>query len=386
VNQESPASQPLHHLQSELLAAKAAWERLGVRIGLGYTEAYQRHFITLAEMKRAHDAAMSNDVAQFVLSVVSVGFAGGLVGSLIGPWIRGAGKAAAQKAFRDGITGIGQQAAKDVAKAGARKFMEKPQGADDPFTTSAASEIATDQFIRDSIGSAFGPVLEALDAMIAEANRVQASAGVGQEILNRFRMNCPLLRDKPAEADVPSKVDAARAAELSMWVAWANERSPRYWQYWNGIYQQLDRWSRAPVCTDPGGGQTGTPGDLRDAALQFDPIGRRMLALGKWGAVYDSVLLCWATDTKNNKGVLSPVSDETGWRHVGDSFLYVDLRKLRDLRLNDGNLPFRRFEGRIMWDKTKPLERVHFLSRLQNVPPVYKKYPALSALVGVDLG
>src|SRR5215813_13335602 len=117
VADESPASAPLHNLQSELLAAKAAWEQLGVRVGKGYTSAYSKHVQTLAQMKKAKEEASSNAL-MFVFSIVSIGFAGGVVGGLMGPWVKKVGESTAHFVFREGVRSIGQQGAKDLVKAG----------------------------------------------------------------------------------------------------------------------------------------------------------------------------------------------------------------------------------------------------------------------------
>src|SRR5262249_6083882 len=153
-----------------------------------------------------------------------VGYAGGLVGGLITPWVQNAGAAAAERAIRSAVSGVAQEAAKRVVKAGI-ETVDSGRGTGDPYVPVSPKEILVDQEIRDRIGSAFGPILEALDAMIAEANRLQANAAVGQSILNDFRQNCPLLTDKPAQADIPSESAAKRAAELPIWVAWAIERN-----------------------------------------------------------------------------------------------------------------------------------------------------------------
>ena len=56
-----------------------------------------------------------------------------------------------------------------------------------------------------------------------------------------------------------------------------------------------------------------------------------------------------------------------------DHVAYTDLRRLRALPLEVVTLPFRRLSGlRLQWDKTKPLERVKFLSNFTSLKPIYK--------------
>ncbi len=353
VAKESPASGPLHNLQSELLSAKAIWEQLGVRIAKGYTVAYGKHVEALAEMKREQTEA-SSDALQFVFSIVCVGLAGGVVGGLMGPWIKKATESTAHFVFRESVRGIAQQGAKDLAKAGDEKLKKlNIDGAtDDPYTTNSPKEIAVDEDIRGRISSAFGPVLEALEAMIAEANRLQADAAAGQAILNSFRQTCPLMADQPAQADIPSEDYAARASELAMWVAWANERD---WEWWNPIYNLLDEAERKFGKSDREGPEMIQVFNELKSAKKMDPVGRRMAVRGKWAEVSNTTTIAF--------GPRKDTTHET----------YTDLRKLRALRLDEPTLPFRRLSGlSFQWDKTKPFERVKFLSNFKSLKPVYK--------------
>ncbi len=223
VADESPASGPLHNVVTELLSSKAAWEQLGVRIAKGYTTAYGFHVRTLKEMDRAKSEA-SSDALMFVFSIVCVGLAGGVVGGLMGPWIKKQAESTAHFVYKEAVRSVLQQGAKDLAKAGDDKIKKlRVDANNDAYETKSAKDIAVDQDIRDRIDSAFGPVLEALDAMIDQANSApQADVAAGQAVLNAFRQTCLLMTDKPAQDDIPSESDVARASEKwQSWVAWA---------------------------------------------------------------------------------------------------------------------------------------------------------------------
>jgi hypothetical protein len=247
VKNESQASGPLHNLQGELLTAKAAWEQLGVRISKGYTTAYGFHADTVQKLNtiakaRWKAAQASVDGLTFVFSVVCIGFSGGVAGALLGPWVKKAGEKTARFVFREGARGIMQQGAKDIAKRGAERLEKLVEDEwQDPYKVTAPKEIAVDQDIRDRIDSAFGPLLESLDAMIAEANRTQADLAIGQEILNSFRQSCPLMTDKPAQDDIPAEKAVADLTEVAIWVAWANELRL---SDWDPVYKLLDESAR----------------------------------------------------------------------------------------------------------------------------------------------
>lgn len=344
VKLDSPASTPLHFLLTELLAARAHWGDLGVKVAKGYNKGLELQKRTLNEMKKAKTAS-SVDALVFVLQALSVGYAGGLVGGLIAPWVKDAADQVTS-AFRTALSGAAQQYTKDVTKAivgAAEAELITPPS--DPYTPVTPETIAVDLEIRDRIGSAFGPVENAVQAMIAKANAVNAEMQVGQVILSNFRQNCPLLRDAPEPKDMPNDVVAARAAELAMWVAWANERD---WDWWQDVFNILDR---------PDNANEDEFDAARTAALELVPVALRMSGLGKQAFVM----------TRVNR----PEYVRDG--AIRGGFQYVDLRKLRKLPVDDGTLPFRKLSGlSFQWDKTKPLQRAMFLSRLQDVTPIYK--------------
>jgi hypothetical protein len=351
VKVESPASGPLHNLLTELLAAKNSWEQLGIKIAKGYRTAYGVHAKTLKDMETAKKDFLSNDALIFVMSILSVGVAGGIVGSLVAPWVEKAGTQVAKKVFRASVVaGVGTQAMQTITDAGVKKLWAVDVPAE-PYKPVVPETIAVDLEIRDRIASAFGPILDAVKAMIASANQIQAPVDVGQIILNNFRMSCPLLTDEPEQEDMPSDKQASDWAELAMWVAWANERD---WIFWNEVYKAMDvGWQRAMHGLNPNDSVTAAT-----YAHDMDPVGNRLAMLGKWVPTLS---------------VVRYYKPSTNVEDSGENILYTDLRKVRALRLDDGSLPFQRLPGlQLQWDKTKPFERVKFLNQMGDVKPVYK--------------
>jgi hypothetical protein len=167
------------------------------------------------------------------------------------------------------------------------------------------------------------------------------------------------MTDKPAQDDMPTERQAADAAELAMWVVWANERD---WPWWNKVYAKMDAGYSSAT---QGGWTSWGETSAQDYAAEMDPVGNRLAMLGKWGATYSAV---------HHEFVKGYHQESDRDRLRGDTIIYTDLRKLRALRLDDGNLPFKRLSGlHMQWDKTKPFERAKFLSRMEDVKPIYKK-------------
>jgi hypothetical protein len=360
VKNESQASGPLHNLQGELLTAKAAWEHLGVRISKGYTTAYGFHAETVQKLNNIAEARWkaaqaSVDGLTFVFSVVCVGFSGGVAGALLGPWVKRAGEKTARFVFREGARGIIQQGAKEIAKRGSEKVEKLIENEwEEPYKVTAPKDIAVDEDIRDRIDTAFGPLLESLDAMIAEANRTQANLGIGQEILNSFRQSCPLMTDKPAEDDIPTEKAVADLTEVAIWIAWANELRL---SDWDPVYRLLDESARQEAKINRDGGGTGEtyPNEVQ-MVEDMGPLNQRMRAFPA----------TWVQVKRHTAKFVSPEP----WKATPVD--YTDLRKLSALGI-DSMLPFKRLAGlNLQWNRTQPLERVKFLSKFQSLKPVYK--------------
>src|SRR4051812_36379938 len=105
---ESPASEPLHFLQSELSGAKSQWEYLHDRLTNGYKDAYNKHAAVLKEVEANRRKALEKDarlrqLGFFIFSVASVGFAGGIVGGLFAPWVKNAAEGMSDAVFREGV-------------------------------------------------------------------------------------------------------------------------------------------------------------------------------------------------------------------------------------------------------------------------------------------
>ena len=173
------------------------------------------------------------------------------------------------------------------------------------------------------IASAFGPVLEAVDEMIVTANEIQAPVEVGQAILNNFRQHCPLLTDKPSQSSMPSEKQAADAAELAMWVIWANGQDSTFW---NSVYKAMDiGWNRAMSALSQHDHVKAA-----DYAHDMDPVGNRLADLGQW---------------LQTLSVVRYTVPGTNRYDDRSNILYTDLRKLSILKLDDLTLPFQRLSG-----------------------------------------
>jgi hypothetical protein len=315
---DSPASASLHALQSELAGAKTQWEYLEDRLTNGYKDAYKTHVGVLKAMENAKILAEQADakwigIGMFVFSVVSVGFAGGLVGGVIAPWVKKAEQGTADAVIRQGIQGI---ATRTTQQSVLRVVPERPTGSSpDGSPYVAASPQAFDAYLdtKEELDGCFAIVNAYIQSLINLSNSEQWPAEVGQTILDSFRHNCRLLTDSPEPSQLPKRELVARAAEIAMWVAWANARD---WVYWGDVYRELD------------GRGMGPRGEMRTVQL-----GVREFQTNELYPILDEL---------KNLGI-SGVQLEIRQHHAQGlrDNLVLDLRKLRSLQLQHlVDLPF----------------------------------------------
>jgi len=220
---ESPASVPLHHVMTEINGVKSQWEALIDRISQGYGDAYKKHVEALdAVRKKRKDIENANREALiFLFSVVSMGFAGGAVGSLFANWTKGAADNVAKYAFREGLRGVASETAKKSMGAAVTTILSGPSSGDglDPVVATPWEDYLEK---KTRLDTCFARVNEHLTTLITTANKESWSEAVGQEILDSWRKYCPLLVDAPKADAPPKREDMARGAEVLMWVAWCN--------------------------------------------------------------------------------------------------------------------------------------------------------------------
>jgi hypothetical protein len=364
---ESEASPLLHDLQSELTGAKTQWEYLEDRVANGYKDGYKLHKGALDEMR--HTKQASREALMFVLSVLSVGFAGGVIGSLFAPWARAAQNSTAVFAIRTGV----QDATKRLTQESLKKVIpdkpKDPGGNGTPYVP--VSPEAFDHYLdtKEELDGCFAIMNDYVQRLIDQSNVERWSRDVGQAFLDSFRKNCALLRDKPhPNKDLPARDAVAKAAELAMWVAWANERDM---PWWNVRYNVLEAGPEPMGYSD-------------DAKSKFHDEVRRQGGLfkGKDGTTYDMGNYNWALRDANE---LDPVAmrmiDLQKWSETRGKFgfesdpnLVLDLRKLRKLRLDAmAGLPFARMKGLDLSILTNAQQRGKFLDGLADVRPFHIK-------------
>lgn len=226
---ESEASREIKFLEVDLDTAQLQWNTYIAVIGSAYTSAYSIHKITLENMKEMRLARA--ETTYFLLSALSVGFAGGLVGGMMAPWVKGAGTAGALAILREGAKGMASQLAQRLMgrEIDEIKRRELAFASHDVFRPAAADPLQYYQTMTAELGICFSAIRDAIDGIKASMDKANAERQAGTEIRNVFG-RIPLLRDHPRTKDMPEKGRVAKLAEMAMWIAWANVRDMEYWK------------------------------------------------------------------------------------------------------------------------------------------------------------
>ena len=235
-------------------------------------------------------------------------------------------------------------ATRTTQQAVLRVVPEKPSESsvsefDSPYVP--VSRAAFDVYLekKEELDGCFARVNAQIQDLIDLSNKEQWSADAGQAILDSFRRNCRLLTDKPnplKKGDIPDRSLVMKAAELAMWVAWANARD---WPWWDKQYKLIDARNLQ------------MPGlQAIDWALELGPILKRLNTLGVGAAMQ--------IDTHTRFTTFGPGDCKPQQIHWGPNWepgcaqadlnatdKILDLRKLRILRLQHiPGLPFRGME------------------------------------------
>jgi hypothetical protein len=348
--QTSQAFGQLSLLKGEFASAKSRWDALLDRIVNGYKDAYKDQKAALDEFRKIRELHAQQDAAvmMFILNVVGVGFAGGFTGGLMANWVRNAGV----ERFKTGVRAAVQEMAKTATKEAAGGVIQQLRtvGAAAPIR-SPYVPVAPDAFDvylekREELDICFARYDKLIDDLQKQANAEDWGIETGWAIFNGFRAGCPLLRDKPDPDNLPDRADVQKAAELCMWVDWADERD---WPWWNKQYRLLD----AGMPSDAGE-QMNYKLALR-YAVELVPILGSLNRLGITGQVQSFA-----------------ASPTYPGEHRESVFL--DLRKLRALKVQTmPDLPFGAMKTLDFHVQTSLELRGNFLDDLSDLRPFYKR-------------
>lgn len=217
------AAKTIDEVHRYINTAQLQWNTYATILGRGYTEAYQKHKATLNDMKEKEQS--DKEFAYFLLSTLCVGFAGGLAGGLMAPWIRDAAtvevgvfREIIRETTKTGLKKGYEEMARDFIDSASQKGVYSPAGKD-PL-------IYQDDLIIE-LGLFFSLIRDEVEKDVIEADKETGFSNTGPPLEWGIKrrdawINIPNIRDHPQKGQFPDKDYVARIAEISLWIAWAN--------------------------------------------------------------------------------------------------------------------------------------------------------------------
>jgi hypothetical protein len=348
-------------LKAEFASAKSRWELLLDVIMLGYKDAYNEHKNALKEFEQIRKLHDQQDAAvmMFIYSVVAVGFAGGLVGGLLAPWVRSAGTSVFQTAIRSGVQEIAKSATKEATSGIINRLqnMSKAAPTGNPYEPVTPDKFDVYLEKKKELDECFARFDKMIDDLQQQAAAEDWPIDVGWLLFNGFRASCPILRDKPDPDRLPAPETIQKAAELCMWVQWAEVRD---WDWWNKQYRYIDGGLPSQGGFWPNQSAAFDFAAAIRYSLELSPIYTRLNLYGKTPEVQTIVQTVEKTDFAAPR--FTP---------------FLDLRKLRKLKVTSmPDLPFGQMKQLDFSVQTNLQLRGKFLDGLSDLRPLQKRAAA----------
>ncbi len=212
-------------------ATELLWLAYAARLGSAYTQAYEKHQDALTDAYEQYRLAAES--AYWVLSLVCVAFAGGMVGGLMAPWVNGAGSRLMLRLFTT---------VSETAQSAAQGFTQRvlPSGnvSGSPFKPQAKSPLLYYQDMVGEIGLCYAFLKRHIWGWMEAADKGEAlwpPNGVAwptytpTQLVTKI-MDFPIIKHAPTDEQMPDLEKARREIEIGMWIAWAHVRKVDYWK------------------------------------------------------------------------------------------------------------------------------------------------------------
>jgi hypothetical protein len=225
---KTPTAQKYKVIMDAIDTAQHSWNTYVTQLGRGYREAYKKHDKAIGDIKEKYRLAAES--AYWVLSLLCVSFAGGMVGGLMAPWVNRAGESAAKDAIdsatrqRNFVSGTVGGITTGVTQKGIDATKPDPQD----FKPAVKEPLDYWQDLFGEVGLCCGALRDEVQERMKLVDNASFPLGWEDDVMKL--MDVPLLKDIPSRSDMPDPAKVEREAELGMWIAWANVRDIDYWK------------------------------------------------------------------------------------------------------------------------------------------------------------
>lgn len=232
---KSPAAHRAWQLLSIFQQAEEGWLLLVDALAEGYSSAWNRQVAVLDDIKAKIQA--DRDRACFILSILTAGVAGGLLGGVASGAVRTMGDKTFKEAF---IKNFLTNAASDGASqfgGSAVSYFQSHGG--NPFASPGIEPSTYSATMQKNVRLLFAGFHDHLADIVDDLESGKAPAQDGEQWYQYYRSS-PLIQSFPSAADV-NRYDFERDASLCLWIAWGAQRDFAYWnEAWRAIEDPPD--------------------------------------------------------------------------------------------------------------------------------------------------
>lgn len=218
------AAKEIRQVLVDFDTAQHQWNTYADMLGKAYATAFTRHTDVFDEMAKDLKPSKGDRAFYFLFSLFSVGFGGGLVGGLMAPWVRGAGNVTGELVFRTTMSNATRQITGTVLQEGFKQLFSAESN---PYTPAVLDPLIYYLDVKIEIGKCFSILRDKVEKEMIEADTDFSNSGAPESWgrqRREFWNSVPIVNEYPRTEDMPNIEEAARQAELGMWITWATTK------------------------------------------------------------------------------------------------------------------------------------------------------------------
>ena len=231
---EEPKTAAAHRawqLLSIFQQAEEGWLLLVDALAEGYSSAWNRQTSVLGDIKAKIQA--DRDRACFILSILTAGVGGGLLGGIASGAVRNMADKTFLRSFsKNFITNAASDGASQFGGSAVSYFQSH---GNNPFSSPGVEPSTYSATMQKNVRLFFAGLHDHVADIVDDLDSGQAPAQDGEQWYQHYR-NLPCIKSFPSAGDVNGH-DFVKEASLCLWIAWGAERDI---PYWNKAWKSLD--------------------------------------------------------------------------------------------------------------------------------------------------
>ena len=228
---KGPAAHRAWQLLSIFQQAEEGWLLLVDALAEGYSSAWNRQVAVLDDIKAKIQA--DRDRACFILSILTAGVAGGLLGGIASGAVRKIGDSSFSTVFaKNFLTNAASDGASQFGGSAVSYFQSHGSN---PFASPGIEPSTYSATMQKNVRLLFAAFHDHVADIVDDLESGKALAEDGEQSYQYYR-SLPCIQSFPSAKDV-SNYDFERDASLCLWIAWGAERD---FSYWNEAWRTIE--------------------------------------------------------------------------------------------------------------------------------------------------